>query len=404
MWVFWICALIPIAIGAVLLWRNHQVVWWEWLIGTVVALLTAGIMQMIALAGQTTDFESVSGEIVKVAHHPEWVEEYEQSHTRQVASGTDANGNTTYTTETYYTTEHDTHEEHWVAHRSFGGWEDTRDIEYETYRQIKKSFGGRIVDGGKQDTDHFGGEYDSGDNNIYETPNDKGVVYPVTATKVFENRVKAAPTIFSFAPVPTNVTVHPWPDNPDWMNSDRVLGTAKGLISTYEWDVMNSLLGPRKRVNVIIVGFGDKPSDYGHYQQAKWIGGKKNDLVITFGGGGKSQPAQWAYVFGWTESDLVKRNLETLFVQKPINDKIIPFVIDEVTKNYIIKDWSKFDYISIDPPTWSYWAYFIVMIITQSVLWVFFHNNREDKDSRGSGGYGYGYSFPRYRGYNKWNI
>lgn len=389
MWFFWIFALVPIAIGAVLLFRNKQVCWWEWLIGTGVALLVAGLMQLLATLGQTSDYESISGEIVKVAHHPEWVEEYEETHSETYQCGTDSKGNPEYCTRTWTTTEHDTHPEHWVAHLDFGVTTEEKDIEYDTYREIKKSFGGRIVDGGKQSTHHFGGEFDGGDNNIYDTPNDKGVIYPVTSTLRFENRVKAAPSIFSFTKVPTNITVHPWPMNPDWMNSDRLLGTATVLIDRYKFDCMNSYLGPRHKVNVILVGFGDKPSEYGHYQQAAWIGGKKNDLVVTFGGGTKTQPAAWAYAFGWTEKEIVKRNLETLFTQKPINDNIIPLMAAEIGKNYVIKDWSKFDYITIDPPTWSYWVYFIVMIVSQTGLYVFFHRNEYDKDGPRFGGYGY---------------
>lgn len=379
MWVFYICALIPVFIGAILLWKNEQVTWIEWLAGTAAAFVVAGILHACAIVGMTSDIETWSGQVTKVSHYPRWVEEYEEMHTRQVPNGTDEDGNTTYTTEVYYTTEHATHHERWGATRDFGSYEDKVDISLELFNEMSHKFGGDIGNDGTQPCTH-GGHFDGGDNNIYSAYNKTGYVYPVTTIKNFENRIKAAPTVFSFSKVPTNIAVYPWPDNPDWMKSDRLVGTASVLVDRYKWDCMNTAFGSRKRVNVILVGFGNKPSDHGHYQQAKWIGGKKNDLVICFGGGSNKTPATWTYVFGWTESELVKKNLQTLLLDRPINDDLIPLIAEEISKNYVIKDWKKFDYISIEPPTWSYWVYFIVLILTQGALYYFFHVNEYGKD------------------------
>lgn len=386
MWFFYVFALLPVLVGAFLLWKDEEVVWWEWLTSAGVAFLIAVIMHMTAVWGMTSDVETWSGVITKVSHMPRWVEEYQQAHTRRVATGRDKDGNTTYTTETYYTTEHATHPEHWEATRNFGTYEDDINIERHEFDDITKKFGGRIEEDGSQSCTH-GGHFDGGDNGIYSAFNYTGYVEPTTTTRSFENRVKAAPSVFSFTKVPTNINVYPWPNNPDWRKSDRLLGTATVLVDRYKWDCMNSSLGPRKRVNVILVGFGKEPADYAQYQQAKWIGGKKNDLVLCFGGATRNQPAQWSYVFGWTENEMVKKNLQTILLQNPINDNIIPLIAEEVAKNYVIKDWHKFDYISIDPPTWSYWVYFIMMALVQGGLYYFFHVNEYGK-SYGRMGYG----------------
>jgi hypothetical protein len=200
-------------------------------------------------------------------------------------------------------------------------------------------------------------------------------VYPATTLRHFENRIKAAPTTFSFSKVPTNILVYPWPQNYDWRQSERLLGTAAALIDPYKWDCLNAQLGPWKRVNLIMVGFGNRPPEYGHWQQAAWIGGKKNDLVICFGGGTKTAPATWAYAFGWTERELVKKNLQTLLMEKPINDGLLQDIESEVAKDYVIKDWHKFDYISLQPPAWSYCLFLGVLAVTQVGLYWFFHAN-----------------------------
>jgi hypothetical protein len=375
MWIFYICALIPVAIGAYLFLQDVEVVWWEWILSSAAAFLLAGVMHMGVISGMTSDVETWSGQIVKVSHHPRWVEEYEESHTRTVGSGEDAH------TETYYTTEHETHDEHWVATRDFGSDINESNISHSDFNEIGKKFGGKIFTDGTQSTSHFGGSFDGGDRNIYSINNVTGYMEPVTMTQTFENRIKASPSVFSFSKVPTNINVYPWPDNPDWRHSDRLMGTANVLINHYKWDCLNTSLGPTKKVNLIMVGFGNNGPDYGHWQQSKWIGGKKNDLVITFGGATLTKPAQWAYVFGWTENELVKKNIESLLMENPVNDNLIPLIDKEVRNHYTKKDWHKFDYISITPPGWSYGVYFMLMILTQGGLYYYFHINEYSKRS-----------------------
>ena len=379
MWIFYIGAIIPILIGAFFLWRDDEVTWQEWIGGAVAAFILAAILHGIAIVGMTSDVETWSGQITKVSHMPRWVERWTDHHSETTYSGTGKNR--TSHTRHWTTTEYDTHHEHWTATRNYGDYEDEVDIDESFFNEASHRFGGKIVEDGTQSTHHFGGTRSSGDRNIYSAYNKTGYVYPVTTTKSFENRIKAAPTVFSFSKVPTNIVVFPWPDNPDWMRSDRLVGTASVLVNHYKWDCMNTSLGSRKFVNVIMVGFGDVSSDYGQYQQAKWIGGKKNDLVICYGGATRTSPPKWTYVFGWTESELVKKNLQTLVLEHPINDDLIPLIAQEVAQNYVIKDWSKFDYISIDPPSWSYWVYFILLAATQIGLYVFFHKNDFGKTS-----------------------
>lgn len=382
MWVFYLCTLIPILIGLVLWWRDNEITLVEWLGASAACFVVAGIMHIIAFMGMTADTETWSGQITKVSHYPRWVEEYQESHSETVDDG---NGKSH--TRIWTTTEHDTHHEHWGASRSFGTYEDEEEVDEVTFGQMAHKFGNRIVDDGKQSCSHIMGSFDGGDNGIYSAYDNTGYVYPVTITKTFENRIKAAPTVFSFSKVPTNINVYAWPENPDWLHSDRLLGTASILVDHYKWDCMNASLGSRKKVNLIMVGFGDVSDDMGHYQQAKWIGGKKNDLVICFGGATKTSPPKWVYVFGWTESELVKQDLMTIVLTHPVNDNVIPLISEEVAKNYKIKDWHKFDYITIDPPTWAYWVYFIMMAVTQTGLYIYFQTNQFGKDGSYSSGW-----------------
>lgn len=371
---FYLLALIPIIIGGVLWVKNRQIIWKEWLTSSVLAFVMAGIFHGCAVHGMLKDRETWSGRVNHIEYHPKWVERWIEHHSESYECGTSGSPQTC--TRHWTTIEYDTHREHWIANVDFGSYQDNWEINQQTYNQIKGEFGGQIEDGGKQNF-HHGGTHVKGDRNIYATYNRTGFIRPITTTKSFENRIKAAPSVFSFIKVPTNINVYPWPENGNVWRSDRVLGTAKKVINIYEWDKLNSELGPIKQINLIIIGFESKDATLGQYQQAKFIGGRKNDLVITFGG--RPSNPDWVYVFGWTESELVKVNIQEELYFSGINTNTIPFIKDEVKKNYKIKDWSKFSYISIEPrPSYYYW-HIGFMILIQGGLWFWFHVNEFDK-------------------------
>ena len=140
---------------------------------------------------------------------------------------------------------------------------------------------------------------------------------------------------------------------------------------------MNSRLGPRKKINVILVGFGAKESSIAHMQEAKWIGGKKNDLVICYGG--SKEKTEWAYVFGWTEKEIVKRNLETIMMDNVVNSELVPKIEKEILSNYKIKEWEKFDYISVEPPYWAYLILLGVLVFTQTIFFLISYFNNSTK-------------------------
>jgi len=370
MYVFYFIALVPSIIGGILFICNRRVVWQEWIGGTIIALILSAIMHGVAIYKMVSDQESWSGKITHVCHFPKWTEEYTEIHTE---TETDSEGNVT--TRTYTDTHHDTHPEHWVAYLDFGTIQEERRIDYKLFCEIKHNFGNLVENGGKQSCNYLSGDFDGGDNNIYRTSNKTGYIYPVTTLKYFENKVKAAPTLFSFAKVPTNAPVYEWPENPNWMASDRLLGVSK--ITPREWDLMNTRLGAKKKVNVIMIGFNSADSMLGQWQEAKWVGGKKNDVVLCYGFNRTN--IIWSYVYGWTEKTICKRNLETILLNNPINDSIIPIIEKEIIMNYEIKEWRKFDYITIEPPRWAYITLILVMLFTQTGFWWWANMNEFEK-------------------------
>ena len=384
-WLFYLLAMLPLSIGGVAFIMSKKVNWQEWIINSAAVFLLAGIMHLVAIQGMTSDKETWSGQITHSQEFSAWREYYEEAIYRtefytDTESYTDQKGNLKTRTVTksrrvfdHWEGRKRWHNIHWECYSNLN---TEYDISGERHRYLENKFADRHAVAGRRVTGEHNSRMIDGDVNDYVAQNRTGWVEPVTKRVSFENRVKAAPSVFSFVKPPVG-SVYVYPENNDPFISDRLLGSAT-LINKLAFDQMNSRLGPKKKVNVIMVGFGDKGSEYGQMQQAEWIGGKKNDIVITFGGSNKKPT--WCFVFGWTEKDVTKRDIESIILDKGALTETLPFIEKEIITNYQLKDWSKFDYIQIQPPTWSYITFAIGLFVIQGAFWYWAYKNEFTKE------------------------
>jgi hypothetical protein len=385
MWPCYLIALLPAVIWGPFFYKDRRLVWWEWLGASLIGLVLSVLLHFAAISGMTGDTETWSGMIGTAAHHPEWVEKYQvaiyRTETRhRTVYETDSQGRSrshieTYTEEVFdhYEDRYRTHPQYWDCLDTIGC---TREISATLFEEIRKNF--KHLEATKPGKSGF---Y-SGDPHVYVSVNKSGFIYPTTDPRSFENRIKAAPSVFSYTKVSTNIPVFKYPENKNWRTSDRLLGTAANKFSILEWDRLNARLGASKKVNLIAVGFDASDAILGHYQEAAWIGGKKNDLVIVFGGQSTvnlGYRPSWVRVFGWTEQEIVKRNLETIFLRNAVTDSLLPIIEAEVRANYQLKDWSKFDYITITPPGWAYVLITLVVLCAQAGMLWWSKNNEFDR-------------------------
>jgi hypothetical protein len=359
---FYVFAVIPFIVGGLLWYAGKEVHWIEWLGGSLIGFAMAGLFHWIAMDSQTADIETWSGQLTNGRHVARWQEYYEEAIYRTVYTGSGKNR-----------TSHRVFS-HWESHRR---WHDDRysitsnidmayDVDKDAFDKVAKTWGGVSATPGRRTT----GEHDSkmidGDPNDYVTVNRTGFVWPVTKLVKFENKIKATPTTFSYAKVPEKVPVFHYPPNKNSFTSDRLVGSAV-VVDTFKFDQMNARLGPSKRVNVIVVGFGARDSSAAQWQEAAWTGGKKNDVVICFGGLNKS-PA-WVHAFGWTEKKTCLRQLESIVLEKGFTEETLPLIEAEIKADYVLKDWKKFDYIKVPAPMWSILTYLGVAGACQSLFW-----------------------------------
>lgn len=384
---FYVFAPIPFLVGGVLWATGKKVMWMEWAGGSAIGFAMAGIFHAIAMHGQTADVETWSGQLTSGRHFAKWQEFYEEAIYKNVSC-----------THTEYYTDSDGKRKSRKAHSSdrvFSHWEDRKrwhddryvvnsnigtehSISNTDFYAIAKSWGGVKAVKGKRTTSEHNSKMIGGDPNDYTTAN-TGFVWPVTKLVSFENRIKATPTTFSYAKVPEHAKVYEYPENHAPFKSDRLVGSAT-LVDLFAFDQMNARLGPSKRVNVILVGFGDKDSMMAQWQEAKWIGGKKNDVVICFGGLNKSPT--WVRAFGWTEKKECLRQLESIVLEKGMTTETLPLIEEEIKRTYTLKDWKKFDYIRVPAPMWAFMTYIAVALVAQSVFWWWAHANDINKEGQ----------------------
>jgi hypothetical protein len=356
MGIFYLIAIFPILL-AFLFWCLSKKVNIPILLGgSLISFIFAGILHWIVYTTETLDTETWSGKVISATYEPPWVSSHLEA-VYKTETYRDSKGNT-HTREVFshYKTVYRNEGNECYVQSDYGSYIDTISITKQKFDDLAQKFGEtKKVPGSRS-------SYYSGDKFDYHLVNKNKWHEPTTTTKSFTNKIKSSKTLFSFTTeeIPPNI-----PDYPEFnstFESNRNLSTK---ISTLALDQLNSNLGPTKKVNVIIVQGPSTDPLFANYLEAKWKGGKKNDLIIVH-----SEKNNWVRVLGWTESELVKRNIETILLTTPISNNLLPTIQSEIQKNYQIKDWTKFDYISIEPPTWAYITYIIGLFLIQLTYWL----------------------------------
>jgi hypothetical protein len=268
--------------------------------------------------------------------------------------------------------------DHWESRTRWHGptWTANSNIDTDygigeqRYLYFVKMFGNQSSKRGDRRTMEHNSRMIAGDPMDYYTTCPNDFVEPITDVRWFENRIKATPSVFNFVDVPPEVPVFEYPANRNPWQSNRVMGSASRTISIRLWDEMCARLGVRRYVNMIIIEFDSSDSMLAEWQKSKWWGGKKNDLVLCVGKG-------FTKVFGWSESDVCKRNLETLLLKHPLDNTILPLIEQEVMANYKKREFTEdFAYLSVEPQAHHWWTFIILLILTQTGLYIFFHKER----------------------------
>ena len=346
----YLIALFPVVLSLVMAtFSKGKITLKEWMSGAIGAFVCALLMHLFSWMGRTNDFEIWSGSVISVIHEPSWRARWEETDYIRIPTGRDSNGFTTYTRVpcgSHY--EYSTHNEKYYVQT---------DLDQIIY--IDKTFADDISSkfGDWNPQKWTRNNFYEGDPNRYVAGNKTGWLQPVTKRYDFENRAKAAPSRFSFKKVPENIRVFKYPENNNAFKSDRIMGTARQTFDSLAFDQLCSRIGPTKNVNLIIIGFGEEEQEIVSWQRSAWYGGKKNDLVLCYGGQDPLNP-EWVSVFGWSQ-ELVEKPLLDLMASSTMDSTILPKIEKIIMEKYVAADWdSMMKRVDVEMPAWSW----IVMI------------------------------------------
>jgi hypothetical protein len=209
---------------------------------------------------------------------------------------------------------------------------------------------------------------------------------PVAEKHKFTNYIKAAPeSIFNDLANATKGFDKLIPEYPstiyDLHYIDRVI--AKGvnipIKNILNKDLANMLkpLGSSKQVNAIIVFAGTENRSYIHALEKKWLGGKKNDVVVVIGT--KKYPEiAWVDIMSWTKSETFKVKLrDSLTEHGKIDREIVNIMGDNISKHFVRRQMADFEYLknAIEPSTKALMIMFIIGVLVSSGLAYYFHRN-----------------------------
>lgn len=209
---------------------------------------------------------------------------------------------------------------------------------------------------------------------------------PVSWLHSYENYVKAAPGTLFKRDVRDDEKKFPLPPRRpnvyDYWHADQLVQVGVALPDVNQWnrdiETINGQVGPGKQANVVVVVVQDQPHEYFEALQGKWIGGKKNDVVVVVGVDMELN-IRWADVMAWSYNDMIRVALrdEIVAIGKLDRSQVLMAVRSNVLQHFDRKHMKDFKYLtaSFAPTGTQYLVSILIGTLLSIGLGVFFFMN-----------------------------
>lgn len=347
---------IPIAIAFIAkrVFR-HTITFKEMGLQVGISVVVISIVWFAGTASQTRDVEIWNGQVVKKQRvHDEYTESY-QCNCRTVSCGKNC---TTTQCSTCY-------RDHYTV-----DWSATTTIGNVTFQHLDRT-----------------------SRSVYQSPDPQSYIRcvpgePASLEKAFTNYVKAVPeSLFhdnSRGDSELSKKVPAYPRVYGFYRIHRVLNVdskvSPDVINRLNTELSNDLktLGRSKQVNIIVILTEIDDPTYRYAVERKWLGGKKNDVVIFLGL--DDNKITWTDVMTWAmnkgnELFHVTMRDGLMKIGDVTNPEVAPFIAKTITKLYDRPQMKDFEYLEdqIDPPTWVVMLCVILAIFGSAGLTYWFH-------------------------------
>ena len=204
---------------------------------------------------------------------------------------------------------------------------------------------------------------------------------PAAREHIFRNYIKAAKdSLFNNKEIESKYSVPDYPSVFDYYRANNVIvnGNPHVDVKSYNTLLRDQLkvLGAKKQVNIILIFTSVSSQDYAVAVRNKWLGGKKNDVVVVIGTQDGKIP-MWANVFSWSTNDLVNTTIRNDVIEQ--NDltpeKLVATISTDVNKHFVRKPMEDYEYLknSVEPPLWCVILCVLITVGGSVGLSVFFY-------------------------------
>lgn len=363
----WFAFIVPLLVllGALAI-KGRKLLWWEPLLLCAVGFIASAVGGSLSKASQTKANEFLGGWVTSAEHVEPWNEWVTKTCSRENCSGTGKDRSCT--TETYDCSECEEHGDSYGFETTVGSgfFSDAPSV----WNAASATFGAKFVDLNRHSTCMFpknGNKWEA------EWNGDSITMLPYFRKHSYENRVQAAPTLFSFTEIdPKKTKVFDYPEQ-DGIEQSSILTEAQLPNHSRADDLLNyynGKYGASKQCHAYLVVFKNKGPDAGRNQEAYWKGGGKNEIVTTVGvdNGGN---ILWAYVFSWSKEKMPNIVIRDSLMRMKTLDayKVVDLIGQEGIKKFQRRHFKDFDYISVQPSTTAIVLTYIFMLIA-SIGWL----------------------------------
>ena len=300
------------------IWKPKEYKWFEIVLSLFITL--GLIIGAKALIDHTSVmFDEVWGETIERVYEQEpynyW---HSETCSRQVACGTDADGNTTYCTEYYDCSEQRDVGPSWWSVSDLG---NKNSMTEHYYDELVALFGTETKKIDKHKNHNArdrcvrskGTKYQGQKVGTYSYVNvtnwDKSerARRGIFTKHRYENRIKAADlSLFNMSVITEveadSIGLYKLPNKIDKYHCPVFLGGNISEENQTLYRRLNAKFGPSNEFRLWVLVYENKPQSVAHYQENYWVKGNKNELVICIGVNDKKE-IQWVHSFSWAKSN-----------------------------------------------------------------------------------------------------
>ena len=361
-----------------LLFFRRRMAWWEYLVPSTACILIILPIKCSVVKIGLSDKEFYGHYMQEAWYYQGWDEWIDQTCYRTV---TDSEGNESE--EAYDCSYEEEHGPYWEIRYNTGlvrtiekggtlwfGWSKKT---FDGFERLAKLNGNRkFVD---MHRDHNGTD---GDAYRVSWNGDDANVRTWSTEETWANRVQVASTVHDFREISER-------EKKDFDLKDypritkgrqqMILGARDPTVKEAErqLQITNALLGKRKKVRAFILLYKNQPEMASHLQESLWERGNLNEFVLTIGVDDHWK-VDWVRVFSWTEADGLiydcRRYIEKTFIDSRSKldlRLIVSWLRAHLASDWIKKEKSDFDYLTVNPPLWGTVLCFMLTLLISGV-------------------------------------